>query len=306
MGAYEELSRTGECGDLTVALLRRLGAQVVRSASFPPPEGYANWTPDAVDDLLTTMFSKKGQKFVLGCLTKATDDPSLERLLITAITNFLIDEAKGTERGKLRRRLQTLLGNDGRFIQGPGWALAAHSAGAVWQGDVGELQEVAADVRGVILGKLPPSGPTPKGSAHALVTVAYEVLLAAGGAVREEDLTRVLETRFGLGSTPTFVSLSADERFLEVASLDAGPEDIVIVAEERAQLLWEELAPSERSLVPHLDRPVEDVMEVAEVGRATAESLRASILEKIMRATIDDEQQEATLRALRHLCRTCP
>ena len=40
---------------------------------------------------------------------KAHDDASLERLLLAAIKNWLVDQAKATEVGKLRRRLENLL-----------------------------------------------------------------------------------------------------------------------------------------------------------------------------------------------------
>lgn len=308
MGAYDELSLKGECGDETIALLRRLARQVARGSSFPPPDGYSDWTTEAVDDLLADMFSTKGQAFVLACLSKATDEGSLERLLLASVKNHLIDLAKGTERGKLRRRLETLLGNDGRFVRvdGPGWRLASYSEGTVWQGDGAFLEAAAAAVRGVQLGKLPPSGPTPRGSVEALVTVAHAVLQAAGGAVRDEDLARVLEARFSLLQPPMVVSLTADEGFVEVASLDDGPERVVVEADERAELLWESLAPLERSLVPHLRGTVEDVMAVAEVGPVTAAALTDALREKLRRATEDDEQQEATLRALLHKCRSRP
>ncbi len=308
LDAYEELSQTGQCGAATVELLLRLCGQVVRTSSFPPPPEYQDWSEDAIYDLLTDMFSKKGPAFVLACLTKATDTKSLERLLFKAIRNHLIDGAKGTERGKLRRRLQTLLTADARFVAapGPGWSLATHPEDAVWQGDVEQLERAAAAVRGVVLGKLPSSGPTPRGSAEALLTVSHEVLLAAGGVVREEDLARVLESRFALLSPPEVVALTADERFTQIPSSEDGPETIVAEADERARELWDTLSQTERSLVPHLSGTVEDVMAVAEVGRHTAESLRAALLQKLHDATLDDEHQDATLRALLHLCRTRP
>lgn len=66
-----------------------------------------------------------------------------EILYCTVIRRFLIDEARGTERGKLRRRIATSLGDDARFrsVSGtsPRWALASHRSGTVWQGELDEL-----------------------------------------------------------------------------------------------------------------------------------------------------------------------
>jgi hypothetical protein len=109
LSAYVELSRDGACGPETVGVLRRVAAQVVRTNSFPPPADYDRWSDEAVDDLLADMFERKGPAFVIECFVKATDEPSLERLLLAAVRNHLIDQAKGTDRGKLRRRLVTLL-----------------------------------------------------------------------------------------------------------------------------------------------------------------------------------------------------
>lgn|GEM_PF-3020579 len=91
MGAFEELARTGAVGDQTVALLRQLGKQFTRTHSFPPPREHKRWSDDAVDDLLASMLATKGSAFVLSCYLKATDQGSLERLILAAIRNHLID-----------------------------------------------------------------------------------------------------------------------------------------------------------------------------------------------------------------------
>jgi hypothetical protein len=106
VSAYEELDATGMVGDQAMALLRRLGAQYTRTHSFPPPQGHDRWTDDAV-----------GPAFVLACLIGASDDASLERQLFAVIGNHLIDQAKKTERGNLRRRLDGLLTGDPRFTR---------------------------------------------------------------------------------------------------------------------------------------------------------------------------------------------
>ncbi len=90
MSAYEELDRTGGCGEQTIALLRTLAAQVTRGSSFPPSKEYDRWSDEAVDDFLALMFEKKGPQFVISCFVQASDDSSLERLLIAAIRNHQV------------------------------------------------------------------------------------------------------------------------------------------------------------------------------------------------------------------------
>lgn len=138
-------------------LVTQLAAQVTRTSGFRPPEGHARRSDPAVDHLLADLFAKKGKAFVLACFAKATDQGSFERLLLATIRNHLIDEAKGAERGKLRRRMAGLLGEDSRFRTVPAadagiacWALA-DGAQQLWQGDITALEAAAADVRGVAI-----------------------------------------------------------------------------------------------------------------------------------------------------------
>lgn len=151
--------RNGVVDVAVVELLQRLGHQCTRSSrtNFPPPEGYDWWSDDAVGHLLADMFARpnagnpdEGHKFVLNCYARATDAPSLERLLLRAIENFLKDQARGTEHGKLRRRLTKLLRHDERFSSyaDDRWGLAGGAA-QPWQGDLATLEWAAFAVRGV-------------------------------------------------------------------------------------------------------------------------------------------------------------
>ncbi|WP_146231152.1 hypothetical protein [Micromonospora sicca] len=117
--ALEELRSSGWVGPATVELLVRLGWQFVRSHSFPPPEGYSTWNDEAVEVLLAEMFSRpgSGHKFVLTCYVKAPEGPAFERLLLAAIRNFLIDQAKRTERGKLRVLVQNVAAGSDRALR---------------------------------------------------------------------------------------------------------------------------------------------------------------------------------------------
>ncbi|MCC0574196.1 hypothetical protein [Streptomyces californicus] len=215
-GAYEELSHTGQLGPETFELLRRLVHQVRQSSGFPPPEGYAEWNDDAAYDVITAMLTREGtgQHFVTNCFALAADDASLERLFLTSIKNFLIDEVKKTPRGKLRRRIARLMGTDASFRRIPGppppWALSEHPEGAVWQGNLDDLVAGAWRVRGVGITRWNQSGPIPAQTVRALMAIVTQVLRHARGAVREEDLSKVLESRFELltparftPSTPT-------------------------------------------------------------------------------------------------------
>ncbi len=207
-GAFEELTRTGKLGPVSFDLLRRLVHQVRRSYGFPPPEGHVEWSDDAAYEVVLAMLTRegKGQKFVTSCFALATDDASLERVYLATIKHYFIDEAKKTPRGKLRRRIARLMSEDLAYRKTKGspprWALADHADGAVWQGDLDDLIARAARVTGVGITRWNHAGPTPKQTVHALKTTLLCVLQHAQGAVREEDLAKVLEARFELWHRP--------------------------------------------------------------------------------------------------------
>jgi hypothetical protein len=300
--------RTGAVGDATIGLLRSLGRQCTRSArsNFPPPEGYESWTDDAVDDLLAEMFARTdadqpdhGHKFVLNCYLRATDGPSLERLLLATIENFLKDQAKKTERGKLRRRLQGLLGGDRRFLEcsGDRWALADGSE-SPWQGDLATLDRAAFAVRGVEITRWNTAGPTPADTVSALLVITEAVLVAAGGAVRTEDLARVLQQRFLILRQPQLSSRDDESTGLaDIPVPRRGSPDAAF----QAKWLFGMLTSSERRLMPLLGEPQRWPTALG-VGRAVARATAEALIEKLRVATIDNADYEEVVLKLAEMC----
>jgi len=301
----------GVPGGETFSMLVRCVKQVTRRTSFPPPADHYSWADDACWDLLSEMFAsapEAGRTFVVGCFIKATDDASFERLVLTAIENHLKDEAKKTERGKLRRRLDTLLSADSRFVRGAGtggaWSLSEHS-GSVWQGDRDDLPRAAFAVPGTI-DRLNPAGPTPAATKATLLAVAYAVLSAAGGAVRDEDLARVFQERFALLRPPTFTTLESDSGWELPAPADQPTDEQLAgdatVASATALTLWASLAPVERTLVPILDESDVTLAKAASVGPKQAASIRDAVKEKVRLAVIENDDTGTLLAELLQLC----
>lgn len=305
MNAFDEIGRRADAGGPeTIALLRQLGAQVTRTVSFPPPAGYDGWSGEAVDDLLADMFSKnpaRGQVFVLACFAQATDQVSLDRLVLKSIRNFLIDQAKSTERGKLRRRLDTLLSDDERFVRPPAlqgipvWALL-HRATHLWQGDLEDLHRAAAGVRGHQILRWNTAGRTPKQTVIALTAVSYGVIDHADGAVRDEDLTRVVERRFALLAPPVFVELP-DGAFTAAQAAAAwaaavGDPTVEAGVRERADQLRRALSTEERSLLLVLGESSAARQAATGLGRAATQALSEALAERLRLATTDDDDRE--------------
>lgn len=302
-GAYEELSQTGQLGPETFDLLRRLVHQVHRSSGFPPPEGYEEWNDDAAYEVITAMLTREGagQQFVTSCFALAADDASLERLFLTSIKNFLIDEAKKTPRGKLRRRVARLMGDAASFRRVPGppprWTLSEHPENAVWQGDLDALIAEAWRVRGVGITRWNHSGPTPAQTVQALMSIVTQVLRHARGAVREEDLAKVLESRFELLSPARFTPLYTDDGAL------AGPVEAAAATEADAAAagaadIWQRLTSNERLLLPYLDEDAHHAAQLLEIGQAQAGAVLTGLKAKLLLALSEDSDRKAVMGAL--------
>lgn len=307
--AYEEL-QTGGLGPATFELLRRLVHQVRRGTGFPPPEGHTVWSDDAAYDVISAMLAQEGagQRFVTVCFTQAADEASLERLFLASIKNFLIDEAKKTPRGKLRRRIARLMGEDAdyRKLKGspPRWALADHADGAVWQGDLDDLIAQAAQVRGVGITRWNHSGPTPNQTVHALKTVLVHVLQQAQGAVREEDLAKVLEARFELLAPARFTALYADEgtvaETVEQHAAAAAPDPTGV--EGVAEDIWQRLSPNDRLLLPCLDENAHHAAQLLEIRQGHAAAVLSNLKTMLRNALSADSDPQAVMAALLRRC----
>lgn len=237
MSAFAELSGSDGVGPETVNLLTRLVGQIGRTNSFPPPLGHPRWTDQAVIDYVGSILSTpRGLGMVINCAVTATSDASLERLLLVSIRRLLIDEARATPVGRLRRRLRTLLTKDSRFVSADrllagdeGWSVLANGD-AVWSGEIMELSRLTSSVQVAAIDRLNTAGPTPAAARHSLVTMSYEAVTRAAGAIRAQLLARFLHHRFQLDAAgPTTRPLTGSD--LPILSVD--PDDEVAVLARR-------------------------------------------------------------------------
>jgi hypothetical protein len=257
VGEYEQWLLNGDV-DAALRLLRRIAAQAARTSTFPPPPDYDRWTDDAVDELLTEMIAKKGGvAFLIETLASVDSQGSGERYLLATVQNFLKDQAKGTAHGKLRARLDTLLGKDARFyaVSSPvrGWRLAG-SPDDWWQGELITVHRTALRVRGVAIPSWNTSGQTPRSAREALTVVAVAVLTEAAGVVRAEDLAQVLLERFRHEIAPETVDrLLFDDANEHPGHANQEPEQAL--AGVSAEELWAGFTDEQRAIVPYLTTP---------------------------------------------------
>ncbi len=295
-------------------VLRSLVRSHAKRNSFPPGEGHKEWTRAAVDDFILDLFDKKKDPRILlkllkllKLLERATSKEHFERSILATVHHRLIDQAKATETGKLRRRLVTVLGQDPRFLfvdEPPPdrWALAG-SRTDLWQGDVADLLDVAYKVTGVVVDTWNEAGQTAAHVRHALLTVSAAVIEWAGRAVRAQELAELLRQRFEL-LAPLRVSstdvLTTDE---EPATLDlASPEDIVVVT-DTVHRVWATLTEDERAVLPYMHKPVRSWSRKLGLGPKVAELVVERVKEKVRLAVPLDEHAAPTITLLRERSR---
>lgn len=305
MNEYEAWTASHEL-DLAAfgALFIRLTGQVVRMGAFPLPPGHSGWTHDAVAEVAGRVYAAKGKGLALRVLEKAKSQNSLERIILATVERALIDEAKGTETGKLRRRLETVLGSDARFVHldtpEKCWALVGRSH-LLWQGDVDDLLDAALAVRGYTITTWNIAGPTAAPVKRALREVSHGVLSYADGAVRDQELAIVVRERFVLIAP---LQLTSSEMLTEesepLSDAESGPEaEVVLIA--TADAVWGVLDADEQAALAYVGQgqPATEWARIVSLRPAEAELVEQRVLEKLRLAVADDEDATALLAELR-------
>lgn len=205
MEAYDELSQSGEIGVRTYHLLCERVQREVHRRGYPSSHPGRSWNDDDYAEVVHSLLVKKPNLTL--SLLAAADQSALTALVTKIVRNFLIDQVKTSEIGKLSGRLETLMDADPRFYRNAsGDRVLSGGPSAPTLVGYSELESAAWTPRGLTLGDLPSSGPTPAAARSALLSVAEAVLSAARGAVDRMTLARAVGRRFAL-LDPTTVGL---------------------------------------------------------------------------------------------------
>lgn len=278
---------------------------------FPVLRPGAGWTEDVVWDYTQSFFAARGRAVTVGVLAQTADAASMGRYLRRAIRNFLVSEARKTPVGAVRRKLEELLAGSSVFevvaTGAPGagrWQLAG-TQGPPYSGELQPLVSATYSVPDVRAVRWSGQRRAPLTSDAALIAILRAVFAAAAGSLDVAELTWVFLQRFPAAVEPADAALDQSAFDLAVAPLADNPEVLVDVS-ERAQEVYEQLSPSQRALLPHLDKPVADHMQILGVGRSqayeAARKLKGTLEELVPE---DDLRSDVALEVLR-LCSVNP
>jgi hypothetical protein len=272
--ACEELQALGHldkaCVELLCALMRE---ETRRFTVLCPPGG---WDRDAVESFVSEFFIEKVQKLTADLVTIGMTPQVVGKVMRRWVRNFLIDRARGTPLGRIRRKIEEdMLGGYSEFLRVPvgeagagRWYLSGQPS-YPYGGDFMPLIRAAYAVPGVKAVRW--SGPRhpPLTSDASLRAMVAAVLAAAAGSLEVAQLVHVVAHRFPAAAEPEDSTISDDtfERVTRVVKNDPG---FALKIGESVREVYDQLSPSQRALVPYLECDIKVVMEMLHVGRSRA------------------------------------
>ena len=304
--ACEEIQTLGRLDEVCVKLLCALMAEETRRfAVLRPPGG---WDRDEIEGLVSEFFIKKGQRLTADLVMIGVTPEVVGKVMRRWIRNFLIDRARDTPLGRIRRKLEEdMLGQYPEFLQVPPgeegagrWYLAGQPS-YPYGGDFTPLIEAAYAVLGVKAVRW--SGPRrpPLTSDASLRAIVAAVLTAADGSLEVAQLVYVVAQRFPAAAEPEDVTID-DDTFDRVARMGSDDPGLVFEIGESIRAALGQLSPSQRAVVPYLDRDVDVVMEVLNVGRSRAYEAVKHVKGLLDRLLPDDETRGVVYAAVVERC----
>lgn len=272
------------------------------------------------EDVVQEFFVDRIKPLTALLLAEATSDDSFGKLVRRTVQNWLIDRARATGTGPLRRSIEKVLAESPQFERVPPghegagrWRLTDIN-GEPWGGDTGELVAVAWEVPNVRVPRWSSSSRRPPVADRAsLVAIAHAVLQSAGGSLETAQLVHVFADRFAAALDPIVVSLDRDsdgdedEGSTDVPSGQPSPEDLVIaesvavdVAVSAAEIVGR-LTEIERAIVPVLADSAA-VQRRLGLGRSQSAQVASTLKLKIRALAGTDADREEIVREVIALC----
>jgi hypothetical protein len=274
MTIADELAELGHLGGraTTEMLTARWRSATKQFYVLEPPGG---WDDENRLDLLHEFLCERLEDLTDALIAVGADEEALLKRTSRIMKNWLIDQARKTDTGAIRLRLEELLNADPGFLRLPGhaqrWALAGMTGTEVGRDEEDSLFAAAMAVPNVKPVRWRDEGRrAPMASGPDLTRVLTAVLGCAGpGGLEIGMLTRVFQRRFAVTVT-SHVPLDADDMLSDrlAAPVTADPAEESVAA-ARAAEVYAQLSDRERRILLHLDdRP--RVEQILNVGRSVA------------------------------------
>ena len=233
-----------------------------------------------------------------------------------SVRNWLIDQARKTDQGALRRQIESALQREAAFEQVPSgapgagqWRLTGRT-GTTWAGNPAELVEAAAAVS-----VHPKRGGANRrgslGSRQEVAALLTAILDGAGGSLPIAQICHVVGQRIPGTLSPQEVSLDADgctaDRDTALADRTFNPEDIYVASETdvedglTALEIFTQLSGWERQMLP-VGSDLYAIAAVLHCGRSTANTRRQQLRDHLLEMNGGVALSPGVMRELLELC----
>jgi hypothetical protein len=139
-------------------------------------------------------------------------------------------------------------------------------------------------------------------SDSSLRAIVSAVLTAAAASLEVAQLVHVVVQRFPAAAEPEDTTIDHDtfDRVTQPVKDDPG---LTVELRESAREVYDQLSPSQRALLPYLERDSKIVMQVLHVGRSRAYEAVKHVRELLDRLLPDDETRGAVCAVVISMCR---
>lgn len=306
MTPREELLSTRRLGEAGARLLYETIRLVVRAYHFPPPDNHAHWEEHDIQAAAHEFLQgERGGRRLLDVAIRSVDERSFERHLAASVRNYLRDQARRTELGKLIVRIKSVLRREAEFVE------IARSGEALWTTVNGpshptpaspaELAAATRNVEVVVPRWESKTRDAPLADHDSFVRLIRAVLETAAGSLNAVDIAHALASRFDLRRIPLSLDLDGGSNYSEPVALNGDPASMTVSAMRAAEIL-DGLSDRERIIVTTLDKSIRDLGDLIGTGKTQAAHLRQRLLDRVAHTLRDDDQPEETVSALMDLC----
>jgi hypothetical protein len=261
---------------------------------FPPPAGMKHWSDEAVTEIAHDfLVDHRTPKRLAHLAVHGLDDDGFDRLLHRMVLNFLRDEGRRTETGRLMLRLRDVLGARDEFVIEPGdrWRLASQpSTPSTVPAPV--LLEAAWAEPDITVPRWSHQTrrQSPVADAPSLARLCQRVLAAAGGTVALDALAQAIGPRLGLAALPIAQVVDDRDPFDTIAAPQRADG---VVDSMRAAEIFVTLGRRERLLLANPGTPVRELRAVIGVGPSQGAAIQAGLRTLLAAELEDDDSYES-------------
>jgi hypothetical protein len=286
----EELVCDGKPGPAFADLLYRTVKAIARH--YPCPPGSKAWGPSELEGLAHDFLTrKKGDRRLISLVTSSVDERSFAKLLEKAMRNFIADQARVSDLGKVVVRIKQVLRDNapGHFVRVPGglWGIPGHPTAPTTVPER-ELVRAMAGVQVVVPAWESETRDPPLADGASFVRLIEAVLAAAGGAMAPIDLAHVLTKRLNHVHHPLTLEPIEGDVTPQQLQVDMDPA-VEAITNLRVTEFFDSMDDRERQILARRHLPSREKAKYVGLGHAQVSTMQKRLALRLRALVADDD-----------------